>query len=102
MAASGKQPGAAACHLTYRGEVTRRTPSSLTAAFCAGLLERALEEDVNIVNAEVLLRERGIKLTEESRSDMGAFSSSMTAEVTGGGQASSSPPARCSATTCRG
>jgi D-3-phosphoglycerate dehydrogenase len=43
-----------------------------------------LEEEVNVVNAEVLLRERGIKLTEESRSDMGAFTSSITAEVTAG------------------
>ena len=50
------------------------------------LLERALEEDVNIVNAELLLRERGIKLTEESRAEPGAFSSSMSAEVTSSSQ----------------
>jgi D-3-phosphoglycerate dehydrogenase len=74
------------CHITYRGEVTQKNTRLLTAAFCAGLLARALEEEPNIVNAEVLLRERGIRLTEESRSDMGAFRSSMTAEVTGQGQ----------------
>ena len=73
-----------ACHLTYRGEVTKKNTKLVTAAFCAGLLERALEEDVNIVNAELLLRERGIKLTEESRSEPGAFSSSMSVEVTSG------------------
>jgi D-3-phosphoglycerate dehydrogenase len=78
--------GASACHLTYRGELTQKNTKLVTAAFCAGLLERALEEDVNIVNSEVLLRERGIKLTEESRSDMGAFSSSLTAEVKSGDQ----------------
>ena len=77
--------GASACHLTYRGELTQKNTRLVTAAFCAGLLDRALEEDVNIVNAEVLLRERGIQMTEESRSDMGAFSSSLTAEVTTGG-----------------
>ena len=76
--------GASSCHLTYRGELAKKNTRLVTAAFCAGLLERALEEDVNIVNAELLLRERGIQLTEESRSEPGAFSSSMSAEVTSG------------------
>src|SRR5262249_26075557 len=74
--------GIVACHLTYRGELTKKNTRLVTAAFCAGLLERALEADVNIVNAELLLRERGIKVTEESRSDPGAFSSSLTVEIT--------------------
>jgi D-3-phosphoglycerate dehydrogenase len=78
--------GASACHLTYRGELTQKNTKLVTAAFCAGLLERALEADVNIVNSEVLLRERGISLSEESRSDIGAFSSSLTAEVRSGGE----------------
>lgn len=74
-----------ACHLTYRGEVADRDTKLLTAAFCAGLLERALVEEPNIVNAELLLRERGIELTDHRSHDMGAFSSSITAEVRGGG-----------------
>jgi D-3-phosphoglycerate dehydrogenase len=78
--------GASACHLTYRGELTQKNTRLVTAAFCAGLLERALEEEVNVVNAEMLLRERGIKLTEESRSEPGAFSSSLSALVESGGQ----------------
>jgi D-3-phosphoglycerate dehydrogenase len=78
--------GVEACHLTYRGEVTGKNTKLLTAAFCAGLMERAFDEDVNIVNAEVLLKERGIKVTEELRSEPGAFSSAMTAEVRGGGK----------------
>ena len=44
-------------------------------------MESALDEDINIVNAEVLLRERGIDLVEQRRSDMGAFASTITAEV---------------------
>lgn len=72
--------GTAGCHLQYRGEVVRDT-KLLTSAFCAGLLEGALAEEVNIVNAEVLFQERGIQLSEESRTDPGAFSSSMTAEL---------------------
>jgi len=74
--------GVATCHLKYRGDVSQKDTKLLTAAFCSGLLEKALDEEVNIVNAEVLLRERGIKLTEESSSDPGAFSSSIKATVT--------------------
>jgi D-3-phosphoglycerate dehydrogenase len=86
LASQWHSGGTSACHITYRGEVTQKNTRLLTAAFCAGLLTRALDEEPNIVNAEVLLRERGIQLTEESRSDTGAFTSSMTAEVIGGGQ----------------
>jgi D-3-phosphoglycerate dehydrogenase len=73
--------GASACHLNYRGEVASKDTRLLTASFCAGLLEGALEEDVNIVNAEVLLHERGVEVVGSSSSEMGAFSSSVTAEV---------------------
>jgi D-3-phosphoglycerate dehydrogenase len=69
------------CVLYYRGEVAGKNTKLLTAAFAAGFLENALDEEINIVNAEVLLRERGIDLVEQRRSDMGAFSSTITAEV---------------------
>ncbi|HEY2147176.1 MAG TPA: phosphoglycerate dehydrogenase [Pirellulales bacterium] len=69
------------CVLHYRGEVAGKNTRLITAAFAVGLLESALYADVNIVNAELLLRERGIELIEQSRADMGAFSSVITAEV---------------------
>jgi D-3-phosphoglycerate dehydrogenase len=74
------------CNLRYRGEVAAKDTKLLTASFCAGLLEKALDEEVNVVNAEVLLRERGIRLTAQSDPQMGAFSSSITvhASDTGG------------------
>ncbi len=72
---------ARSCRLHYRGEVAGKETKLLTASFCAGLLEGALDEDVNIVNSEVLLRERGIQLVENCDSEMGAFSSSITAEL---------------------
>ncbi|HBE68119.1 MAG TPA: phosphoglycerate dehydrogenase [Planctomycetaceae bacterium] len=78
--------GVSACSLSYRGEVAGGDTKLLTNAFCAGLLERALEEDVNIINAEVLLRERGIELNEVRNQDKGAFSSSITCEVSGDDQ----------------
>ncbi|HJN07404.1 MAG TPA: phosphoglycerate dehydrogenase [Pirellulaceae bacterium] len=79
--------GASICTLEYRGEVTDKDTRLLTSAFCAGLLERALDEEANIVNAQVLLRERGIELVEQSRSDRGAFRSSVRAEIVADGRA---------------
>jgi D-3-phosphoglycerate dehydrogenase len=66
----------------YRGEIAEKETKILTAVFAAGLLQGALDQEVNLVNAELLLRQRGIKLSEESRSEMGSFRSTMTAEVT--------------------
>jgi len=74
--------GVRACRLLYRGEIAEKETKVLTAVFAAGLLQGALDQEVNLVNAELLLRQRGIKLSEESRSEMGSFRSSMTAEVT--------------------
>ena len=80
--AAGLAPrGLKACRLLFRGEIAGRDVKVLTSAFSAGLLESALEEDVNLVNASLLLAERGIALSCESRTDMGAFRSSMGVEV---------------------
>ena len=70
------------CKLSYRGEVADKNTKLLSSAFCAGLLEKAMDTEVNIVNAEVLLRDRGIELVEESQSQRGAFNSSMRADLT--------------------
>jgi D-3-phosphoglycerate dehydrogenase len=69
------------CRLEYQGEVAKKDCRLLSAAFAAGLLEHAMESDVNIVNAELLLEERGIELIEQRSSDVGDFSSMITAEV---------------------
>ncbi len=74
--------GCKSCRLLYRGEIADKETKVLTAVFAAGLLQGALDQEVNLVNAELLLRQRGIKLAEESRSEMGSFRSSMSAEVT--------------------
>jgi D-3-phosphoglycerate dehydrogenase len=70
-----------ACRLTYRGEVAGKDTRLLTATVAAGLLQQSLEDEINFVNAEVLLRERGIELAEQSTSERGAFSSVITAEL---------------------
>jgi D-3-phosphoglycerate dehydrogenase len=69
-------------HLHYRGEVAHRSTRLLTAAFAAGLLEYRLGGPVNVVNAEVLARERGIEIVESSSPKAGDFGSLVQADVT--------------------
>lgn len=71
--------------LTYRGDVAGKDTRVLTNAFCAGLLERVVE-DANVINSEMLLKERGVELNVEHNSDQSAFTSSIIAEVSGGGK----------------
>ena len=79
----GIQPGGIkGCRLVYRGEIANRDTKVLTSAFAAGLLQHALDEEVNLINSEVLLHDRGIELVTQSSSDMGAFKASMSARVT--------------------
>ena len=68
--------------LTYRGEVARRSTKLITAAFAAGLLESRLAQNVNIVNAEMIARERGIDIIEQSVAKKGDFSTLIQADVT--------------------
>lgn len=69
------------CSIAYRGEIASRSTRLVTAAFVAGLLDGVVE-DVNIVNAEVLLQERGVELLEQSRTDRGSFNSVVAVELT--------------------
>ena len=73
--------GISRCRIRYQGEVARRETRLLTAAFAAGLLEQAMDEPVNLVNAEWLLRQRGVELFEERSGEVREFSSLITAEV---------------------
>jgi D-3-phosphoglycerate dehydrogenase len=67
--------------LVYRGEVARRSTRLITAAFTAGLLEYHLAQNVNIVNAELLARERGIEIVEQNNPKKGDFSTLIKAQV---------------------
>ncbi len=71
------------CRVIYRGDVAGKETRLLTSAFCAGLLARAMPDDVNIVNSEVLMRERGIEVTTTADPTPGAFSSSIRVEIDG-------------------
>ncbi|MFO0798138.1 MAG: phosphoglycerate dehydrogenase [Gemmataceae bacterium] len=66
--------------LTYKGDLAGKKTRLLTAAFTAGLLEYRLR-GVNLVNAEVFARERGIELAESSNPKKGDFAALMHTEV---------------------
>jgi D-3-phosphoglycerate dehydrogenase len=69
------------CRVQYRGEIAERETKVLSSVFAAGVLHNVLADEVNVVNAQWLLQERGVEVVEESRHDMGAFRSSMSGEV---------------------
>jgi len=73
-----------ACKLLFRGEVAQKNRRLLCASFAAGLLENALDEPVNIINARVLLEERGIELEDHATTEKGDFNSLIVADSTTG------------------
>jgi D-3-phosphoglycerate dehydrogenase len=72
-----------ACKLRYKGEVAKKETTLLSSSFAAGLTTAVLDEAISIVSAIPLLKERGIDLVEEKTSEIGEFSSLITAELTG-------------------
>lgn len=72
------------CELEFQGDISEKDTRPLVSAFCAGLIGH-VTEGANIINAEMLCRERGIEISRTSNSDTGDFSSSITATVAGEG-----------------
>lgn len=72
--------------LAYEGELAAWESAPLRAGFLAGLLERVLDQPVNLINAALVARERGIALTESRREESEDFASLLRArvETTGG------------------
>ena len=70
-----------ACRMKYKGDVCRKDTSLLSSAFAAGMMSCVMEQEINIVSALSLLKDRGIELVEEKSSDVGDFSSLITAEL---------------------
>ncbi|MDR3182523.1 MAG: phosphoglycerate dehydrogenase [Planctomycetaceae bacterium] len=71
------------CKLKFQGDVSQKDTSLLSNAFAAGLATASTHEDVSIVSAAPLLKERGVELIQEKTSETGDFSSLITAEVFG-------------------
>ncbi len=67
--------------IEYAGEVADMNISALTSAALAGLLKPLLE-DVNMVSAPALARERGVKISETRNDNEGVYDSYIRLSVT--------------------
>lgn len=67
--------------IRYRGEAASKNTRMITSAFAAGWMESALLEEVNLVNAEMLAKERGIAIVAETATDTGDFGTLIHTEV---------------------
>jgi D-3-phosphoglycerate dehydrogenase / 2-oxoglutarate reductase len=64
------------------GELARTETAPLTAAALRGLLETGTTERVNLVNAGLLAKARGITVVERKTADAGGFSAAITVSGT--------------------
>lgn len=76
-----KSAGVQGVKLDFHGEAAGKKTKLITSAFTAGLLSPALADGVNIVNAEILAKERGIDIKEEHSLESADFSTLVSATV---------------------
>ena len=67
--------GLKSAEVVYRGDAASRKTRLLTNAFTAGLLEGALDESVNVINATSVAQARGIHIRESATGDCENFAS---------------------------
>jgi len=73
--------GVRGAKLMYKGEAATKKTKLISSAFAAGLMSAALSENVNVVNADMLAHERGIEITESSSTEVGDFSTLVSATL---------------------
>jgi D-3-phosphoglycerate dehydrogenase len=67
--------------IIYGGELAQIDTPPVKAAVVKGLLEPVIEERVNLVNAHVIAKRRGLDIIEEKRPDAEPFANLVTLEV---------------------
>ena len=81
LAQQNKSGSVREARLDYRGDVANRKTKLMTSSFAAGLMTAAMDEGVNIVNAEALAAERGIRIVESCSSQPTSFASMISATI---------------------
>jgi D-3-phosphoglycerate dehydrogenase len=74
------ETGITRVHITYEGAIAQMKTRALTSAAIAGLL-RPMLEDVNVVSAPVVAKERGVVVEETTRAAQGDYESLITLSV---------------------
>ena len=72
------------CALEFQGELAEIDSRPLVSAFCAGLIGH-ISSEANIINSEMLCRERGIEIVRTANPEHSTFSSIISASVSGDG-----------------
>ena len=72
------------CELEFQGELAEMDSRPLVSAFCAGLIGH-ISSEANIINSEMLCRERGIEIARTANPEHSTFSSMISASVSGDG-----------------
>jgi len=67
--------------IKYVGDITSYDTSSLTIAVLKGMLAPILQETVNFVNAPMIAKERGIRVSEMKTADIENFANLITVEL---------------------
>ena len=67
--------------ISYEGEIAEYDTRSLQAAVLAGLMEPITTGQVNLINAPVLARERGLNITEQHNTSAQEYSSLVSATI---------------------
>jgi hypothetical protein len=86
--------------LSYEGTVAQMNTKALTSAAIAGLL-RPMLEDVNVVSAPIVAKERGIVIEEVTREAEGDYESLITVHGDDPGPDAGGVRHRCSPTAGR-
>jgi D-3-phosphoglycerate dehydrogenase len=68
-------------HIKYSGEMTNYDCSPIRAAAISGLLQQAVEERINLVNANFIAIQRGLKISEEKEVTCQNYSNLLTVKV---------------------
>ena len=68
--------------IEYSGEIGNCDTSPLKASIIGGLLERVSEERINLVNANIIANQRGIKIVEKTEETCENYASLVTLKVT--------------------
>ena len=71
----------AEARLIYAGDVTARPTTGLTLAFLRGLLGAILAEHVTDVNAMLIAKARGLRVTDTSTTESADYASLLSAEL---------------------
>jgi len=73
--------------LRYYGEIAQYETSAVRAAILSGLLDTVSEEKVNLVNADTIVQQRGIKISIQKETEVINYASLISLEVVASGGA---------------